>query len=118
MMIQIERTLENVVLSQKTVIARSFIDRAFGLIIRNFNENLDCMIFENCNLIHSCFMRYKFDLVFVAESGEIVKMYESAAPFKIFYGGKNRKLSALELPEGTIEKFKLTLGEVLKIEEL
>jgi uncharacterized membrane protein (UPF0127 family) len=38
---------ENIIVSHKTVIARSVIDRAFGLIVRKFDENLDGMIFEN-----------------------------------------------------------------------
>lgn len=107
---------ENIIVSHKTVIARSFIDRAFGLIVRKFDEKLDGMVFENCNLIHSFFMSYKFDLIFVNRNGEVVKFFTDAAQNKIFYGGRDRKLIAVELPAGTIERLKITLGDILKIE--
>ena len=116
-MICLKKDAENLVISQHTIIARSFIDRAFGLIIRNFGENLDGMVFENCNLIHSFLMRYKFDLVFIEQSGEVVKCYENACPNKIFSGGSRKKLIAIELPCGTICKFNIKNGDFLTLKK-
>ena len=115
-MIYLEKTGEKIVIAEKTIIARSFCERAFGLIFRKFGEELDSMVFYRCNLIHSFFMSYKFDLIFVNREQKIVALYESAAKNRIFFGGKALDLVAIELPEGIIRQFDIKKGDFLTIE--
>ena len=115
-MIYLIRDEKSVIISAKTVIAQSFSERAFGLIIRRFNDKLDAMVFEKCNLIHSFFMSYTFDLIFINTAGKVVKLYNNAGKNKIFCGGKERNLVAVELPTETIKKFDIKLDDFLKIE--
>lgn len=106
----------DVAIAKHPLYALSFWDRFWGLINKKFSPEFDGIVFFDCNLIHSCFMLYKFDLIFVDKSGKVVKLYKGAAPFKIFYGGKNRNLTAIELPLGKIDEFYIVVGNVLKLE--
>jgi uncharacterized membrane protein (UPF0127 family) len=115
-MIYLERVDEKIIIAEKTIIARSFCERAFGLIFRKFGENLDSMVFDRCNLIHSFFMSYKFDLIFVNREQRVIACYESAEKNRIFFGGKALDLVAIELPEGVIRKFDIKNGDFLTIE--
>ena len=114
-MIYLEKNGDKRVVAEKSIVARSFSERAFGLIFRKFSDSFDGMVFERCNLIHSFFMSYKFDLIFVNKSQQVVALYESAKKNRIFYGGTALNLTAVELPEGVIQKFGIEKGDFLKI---
>jgi hypothetical protein len=93
--------------------ADNFFSRLFGLIFKNLKNNQGFVI-ENCNSIHTFWMRYKIDLIFLNKNNEIVKLYESFKQFRLTPLIKNA-VKVIELPVYTIKSNSLKKGDILKI---
>lgn len=93
--------------------ANNFFSRLFGLIFKNLKNNQGFVI-ENCNSIHTFWMRYKIDLIFLNKNNEIVKLYESFKQFRLTPLIKNA-VKVIELPVYTIKSNSLKKGDILKI---
>lgn len=67
--------------------ARSSLERFFGLMGR---RGLPCgvaMWFPACRSIHTCWMRFKLDVAFVALDGTILKRTDALRPWRLAFGG-------------------------------
>ncbi len=81
-------------------IAKSFKERFFGLMFKkNINYGL---LFNNCNAIHTFFMKDKIDVIATDKDDNIIKSYKSLKPWKILILPKSVK-NIYELPKGTIK---------------
>ena len=81
----IKNITKNTIIAQNELIAVSFIERGFGLIVKKFiPQKMDAIIFYNCSALHSFFMNYKFDIFFVDKSKKVITLYKDAAPWHIF----------------------------------
>ncbi len=109
-----DRNTEDLILvCSDLIFAKSFTDRLFGLIFRKIKNNQGFAI-EGCNSIHTFWMRYKIDVVFLNKNSEIIKIYESLKQFRMTPVIKNVDC-VIEFPESTINSFLLKTGDKLKI---
>ncbi len=94
--------------------ADSFFKRLKGLM---FTKNLPAghgLLIKPCQSIHTFFMKYPIDVVYLDGNNEIVGLDEDMNPAKI--GKVHRKSkSVLELPSGTIRNAELKVGHYLSI---
>ncbi len=70
---------------------------------------------EPCCDIHSCFMRFPFDAVFVDRDHTVLHCIEAMVPWRIsrfVRGGR----AVLELPAGTIQQSQTQVGDRLMLE--
>jgi uncharacterized membrane protein (UPF0127 family) len=70
-----------------------------------------------CKSIHTFFMNYSIDVVFIAESGEVVGVYQDLPPFRasnVFW----KAHSVIELPAGTLATIPCSIGDVLEVSEI
>ena len=112
----IKNITKNTIIAQNELIAVSFIERGFGLIVKKFiPQKMDAIIFYNCSALHSFFINYKFDIFFVDKSKKVITLYKDAAPWRIFTAKCKlfQKCTAVECPTGTIEKTMTQLGDIL-----
>ena len=65
-----------------------------------------------CTSIHSFFMRFTFDAIFLNQDNVIVRMYQDFKPFRISAFIPSAT-SVLEMPAGTLAKHNLNLGQTL-----
>ena len=93
--------------------AENFFERLFGLIFMDLKANQGFLI-NNCNSIHTFWMRYKIDLLFLDNNNEIIKIYENFRQFKITPVIKNAD-KVIEFPASTIKKKFLKIGDKLKL---
>lgn len=104
-------------LTRQTLVAENehyalkFFERLQGMIGKDFDRNLDCMVFPCCNSIHMFFMSRKLDVIFLDKENRIVKIF-TAKPWGIYSGGRNA-LKVLELPEGSLQKSACSVGDIL-----
>ena len=98
-------------------IAKSLINRGLGLIILNNFKDFDGLIFENCKIIHSFFMKFSFDAVFLDADFKVIAMYSGFKPFRISKFHRKAKY-VLELPEGTIKKHNIDLFDKFEVNDL
>lgn len=91
------------------------IKRIIGLLRHTKLDAGDGLLILPCNSIHSFFMRFRFDAVFLSREGEVVHLIEDMAPWgisKMVF----RAQSVLELPSGVIAQTTTRLGDKLRIE--
>ena len=83
--------------------ARNPLIRLTGMICRRFVcGKFDALIFEKCNAVHTCFMRYPLDLVFIDRENRVVSVHRRVRPWKFVFGGKGA-VTVIELPPGAVD---------------
>lgn len=106
----------NTVLADKAVIADSFCKRLIGLLSRNNLQDGEGLILKPSNSIHTCFMRFAIDVLFLDKNNQIIAMLPSLSPFRlspIYFNA----LSTIELPVGIIERSTTRIGDRIDISE-
>lgn len=97
----------------KIKFADSFFKRLKGLMFRKdpiINEGL---LIVPCNAVHMFFMRFPIDIVLLNEQNEVVKIFCSLKPWR-FTKPVKAACSTLELPEGSINKFGINIGNIIQ----
>lgn len=97
------------------VLASGFWTRFKGLM---FAAPLPCgqaLLIPHCNSVHTCFMRYALDLVYLDESGRVVKLAPNMSPWRMAWGG-SKACHTLEMAAGGIDHHGIKLGDAMAIE--
>jgi uncharacterized membrane protein (UPF0127 family) len=88
--------------------------RSVGLIGRRSLESGSGLWIAPCNGIHTLFMRFAIDVIFLNEAGEVIHLAPSLKPWRIF-GPILKSCVVIELPAGTIERSGIKLGTRLML---
>lgn len=105
--------------TKKTVIARrpraplGFLARGRGMIGREFRE-FDAMVFYHCRGIHTLFMGFKIDVIFVNGENKVVSAREGLPPWRPFIYRADA-ISVIELPEGRVAEARVEVGDVIDL---
>ena len=89
------------ILGVRARVARTFRERAKGLIGTRFLGPGEGMLIRRCNAIHTFFMRFAIDAYFLDSAGRVVKKVAGIRPWRLFVWGGFRARSVLEVPAGT-----------------
>ena len=81
----------------KAEVARTFLQRARGLIGRRALAAGTGMLILKCNCIHTCFMRFPIDAVFLDGEDRVVKTVRDIPPWRLMVWGGWRAKKVLEL---------------------
>jgi uncharacterized membrane protein (UPF0127 family) len=100
-------------IASKVVKAKAFFDRFLGLIVRRKLKNEEGFLIEYCSSIHTFWMRYSIDAVFMDDDNRVVAIYKDIRPFRVTPFVRNAS-SVLELSSGVIGKTSLTIGDLIK----
>ncbi|MBI3977975.1 MAG: DUF192 domain-containing protein [Chloroflexi bacterium] len=110
--IAIANRTRGAVLAAHCAVARSFLDRFVGLMGRAGLPEDAGLLIVPCNSIHSAFMRFRFDAVFLDRQFRVVHLIRAMPPYRlsriVF-----RAHSVLELPAGTVERTGTQVGDEL-----
>ena len=68
-----------------------------------------------CNDIHSFFMRFEFDVIFVDKQNTVVHLVERMKPWRVSKFVKGGR-AVLELPAGTIAASGTQLGDLIELQ--
>ena len=71
------------VISEKAEIASTFFSRAIGLMFKRDMDPQGALIFYHATSIHTFFMRFAFDLVFLDKEQKIIRICEHIGPWKL-----------------------------------
>ena len=86
-----------------------------GLLGRSQLENDRGMHIIPCNGIHTFFMKFPLDLIFLNRSFEVVKIEKNVGPGRTVAGGVGA-WSVVELAAGTLINGTLTVGDKVTLE--
>lgn len=82
-------------------IADSFIKRFLGYMFRK-NPHYDVILIKPCNSIHTFFMKFSIDVLFIDEHMEVIKKIEGLRPGKAIMPLKNCQM-VIEGKAGTFK---------------
>ena len=95
--------------------ADSALSKGLGLIGWKDFHGYEGILLKNANAIHTFFVRFPIDVVFLDRDFKVVKTVENLKPFRfspIVWKAKH----TLELPEGSIKKYLLKAGDQVSLE--
>ncbi len=95
--------------------ARSFWSRLVGLLGRSSLKPGEALLIEPCKSVHTFFMRFTSDVVYLDKSHRVVKAVSALRPFRMSMGAKGAH-AVIELPSGTIVSTQLAVGDELAFE--
>lgn len=109
-------TEDEVLICNKVKVARNSMSRLRGLMGEKALMPDEGLLIFPCKQIHTYFMRFSIDCVFLAEDGKVLHLIEALAPWKV-----SKKISpacqVLELPSGTICNKNIAIGNYFTFKE-
>lgn len=108
-------TTKNTVLAENVIVAKSIFARMKGLLgKRRLQENHAVMLVP-CKSIHTCFMQFTIDVVFVDNKNTVVKALSNVKPFRLSPLVFNASF-AIELPAGVIKATNTAESDTILLE--
>lgn len=102
------------VLAERLEVAKGAVSRLVGLLARRRFEDDEGLVIPRCGAIHTWFMRFPIDVVFL-RGGRVIRVVEALPPWRLI--AALRSDAVVELPAGTMARNRVAVGDVLKIEE-
>lgn len=97
------------VLGMKVTVARSFPERLLGLLGRPLMAQDEALLLAPCASIHTFWMRYAIDAVFLSRDGEVLVVVPNLRPWRA--AAVRRAYACLELPTSGADRFGLRAGQ-------
>ena len=85
--------------------------RRKGLLGRTSFPSGSALFIAPCNSIHTFFMRFPIDVLFVTKDGRIAKVRRSVAPWRMT--ASLRAYATIELPDGALGSLDTKVGDQL-----
>lgn len=108
--------LQEKVLVPKLNMATNFFTRFMGLMGKSGIPSDEALFFPKCNSIHTFFMRFPIDVVFVSESGEVVEVLESLGAWRMLLP-RRRVKHTIELKAMRSRELGIKPGQQLRWEK-
>lgn len=99
----------------KIFYARTFFQRLMGLMFKKDMLAFDGLFIPDCKSIHTCFMRFEIDVLFLDKDLNIIKIIESLKPWRLT-NIVFKAMGVLELPGGSVSKYGLKVGDLISFE--
>lgn len=103
------------VLASKLETANTLVSRTKGLLGRSNLPNGQGLWIKRCNSIHTFFMRFPIDAVFVDDKLHVVSIYQNLKPWRMTWVHLKAS-SVFELPAGTLKTTAVKVGDRFKVE--
>lgn len=113
--IKLYNSTQNNLISDNVNVAENFFSRAIGLIEKKSFPDAQALVIKPCNSIHTFFMKFPIDVLFVNKNNKIISIYENVKPNRILPVHFNSKL-VVELASGQIRVNNICLGDIIRIE--
>ncbi|VVB66526.1 putative ACR [Candidatus Gugararchaeum adminiculabundum] len=95
-------------------IAESFFSKMRGLMFRRKPKTILFKFSSNENAIHSLFVFFEFDAVFLDKQKRVFQIIEKIRPFRLLIRPKAKATYLLELPPGKARELGIKEGDALE----
>ncbi len=112
---RIKNETRDTLLADRAFEARGFWPRLVGLLRHSSLEPGEALLLDPCTSVHTAFMRFAIDVVYVDRDHKVVKVSPNLKPFRasgVLRGGR----SVVELPTGVIDSTGTVPGDQLSFE--
>ncbi|MFO7871136.1 MAG: DUF192 domain-containing protein [Kiritimatiellia bacterium] len=106
--------LEDGILVNRVAVARSFIERTRGLLGKRGLETNRALFIPRCACVHTFFMKFPLDLVFVDRAMRVVKVVRRVPAGRIACGGRGT-YGVIEMEAGRLKDELPAEGAGLKL---
>jgi uncharacterized protein len=103
-------------LADNVEVARSLARRLVGLIGRRELPSGSALVIPKCRQVHTFFMRFPIDVVFVDAQNRILSVAANVKPYSITQYCKGA-VNAIELPARTASEYRLKPGDKFLMSE-
>ncbi len=114
--VRVEREADGTVVCERCELADGFFTRMRGLLGRSGLDPEEGMLIRPAGSVHTFFMRFPIDCVFVDREVTVVAVREDVPPWRAA-GAKGAK-ATLELPAGAAARAGLAAGDRLRLIDL
>jgi len=94
-------------------VAGSFFSKLTGLIFKKNLKRGSGFLIENCNTIHTLWMRFSIDVLYLDKDGSILHILHSVKPFR-FTSSIKGAVKVLEIKSKAAAKLGLQAGDILR----
>lgn len=101
------------ILSENILLADTLWSRLIGLMFKKELLEADGLMLDPCRSIHTFFMRYSLDIVFINSKNEIIKIIRDLKPWRMTWIYLNA-CKTLELPAGKLPQ-DVSIGDRLEV---
>ena len=104
------------ILSNDILIADTLVTRLIGLMFKKQLTGAEGLLINPCNSIHTFFMRYSLDIIFLSSDNKVIKIIRDLKPWRmtwIYFRAKK----TLELPAGKLPS-DVKEGDVLEVKNV
>lgn len=112
----VRNTDRGTLLATRARLASSFMARLFGLMGRNGVEEGGGLLLTRSASIHSFFMRFRFDAIFIDREQRVVKVVPAMRQWWVAFGGRGAR-DVIELPAGVAAATGTQPGDLLTFDE-
>ena len=105
---------KNTILAEEVILADAAFKRIKGLLGKKELKIGKALVLKPCSSVHTFFMRFPIDVLFVDKDNRIIKIIPSLKPFRLT-GVYFHAAFAIELPAGTIQSTLTYKGDTLQI---
>jgi uncharacterized protein len=104
------------VIGEAIEVADTAVRRVKGLLGRECLEDGQGLLFKGCSSLHTFFMRFPIDIIFLDRDFKVLKISADVKPFKLV-AAPLRAYYALELPRGAAARSETRVNDHLSFEE-
>lgn len=115
-MVKIYNSTKNNLIAGDVKIAKNFFTRSIGLLSRKNLSEDEALIIRPCSSIHTFFMKFKIDVIFVDKNNKIIALYENVEKNKILPIHLTSKY-VIELAAGRVHDKNIKKNDVLLVEQ-
>lgn len=112
---KVYNSTQNNLVADDVKVANNFVTRTFGLIPKNSLKEGEGLIIKPCCSIHTFFMKFAIDVLFVNKKNEVVALYENVKTWQILPIHLTSQY-VIELPAGTITAKNIAKHDIISLE--
>lgn len=103
---------KNVILAEELILADTILKRLVGLLGKKEFRKGQALVLKPANSIHTFFMRFPIDVLFVDKENKVIKAISCLKPWRLSSVYLRAKV-IIELPCGTLQEIPITKGDIL-----
>ena len=112
---KIYNSTQNNLIAEDVKIAENFFTRSVGLLSRKSLSQDEGLVIRPCCSIHTLFMKFPIDVLFINRKNEIIALYENVKPYRILPIHPT-SYYVVELCAGQIAVKNICLSDIISIE--